>query len=422
MAIKKIKITNFKSFKELEVDLNKFNILIGANASGKSNFIHIFEFLRDITNHGLDNALSMQGDIEYFRNINIGSSKSFSLEVISDQEFRGVVREKIGEKRVIGMKTYETIYKFALGFYKQKAGFKIVKDKLRLKCKFVRLEKKKKGVEEEELGTGEISFTNVNGKIRYELNPPEGVLTEKEDLLSLSLIELIEERLSPKTLLLETPLFFVPLRVSTLFKDISIYNFDPKLPKKAVPISGKTELEEDGSNLAIVLKNIIEDKNKKRKFSNLIKDILSFVDDLGVEKFADKSLLVKLRETYFQEKFLPAFLISDGTMNITALIIALYFERKPLVIIEEPERNIHPYLISKVVDMMKDVSKEKQIILTTHNPEMVKHAGLENILFVSRDEEGFSKISKPSDNEEVKTFLENEIGIDELYVQNLLGL
>ncbi len=48
MAIKRIRVRNFKSFKDLEVELGKFNLLIGANASGKSNFIRIFEFLRDI--------------------------------------------------------------------------------------------------------------------------------------------------------------------------------------------------------------------------------------------------------------------------------------------------------------------------------------------------------------------------------------
>ena len=44
MTIKTIHVKNFKSFKELHVDLGKFNVLIGANASGKSNFIRVFEF------------------------------------------------------------------------------------------------------------------------------------------------------------------------------------------------------------------------------------------------------------------------------------------------------------------------------------------------------------------------------------------
>jgi hypothetical protein len=53
---------------------------------------------------------------------------------------------------------------------------------------------------------------------------------------------------------------------------------------------------------------------------------------------------------------------------------------------------------------------------------VVKHAGIEDILLISRDSEGFSVVSRPADKEEVRTFLENEIGIEELFVQNLLGI
>ena len=106
---------------------------------------------------------------------------------------------------------------------------------------------------------------------------------------------------------------------------------------------------------------------------------------------------------------------------MTALIVALYFEEKILVILEEPEKNIHPYLIGSVVEMMKDAAGKKQIFVTTHNPEIVKRVDIESILLISRNREGFSTISKPAEREEVKTFLENEIGIEDLYIQNLLG-
>jgi predicted ATPase len=418
MAIKKIKISNFKSFKDLEVELGKFNVLIGPNASGKSNFIEVFKFLRDIANHGLENAISIQGGIEYLRNINIGSSENLSLEVVLDREFGFAIRTK--EKGFIGIKTYETIYKFALKFIEQ--GFEVVEDKLTQKVNLVQLEEKEDGKieEKEKLGEGEIIYFVTNRRINVDLSIPEELGIKKDHIVPPFVRE---DKLKPKTLLIEHPLYILPLGIFHLFSNgFSIYDFDPKLPKKAIPITGKAELEEDGSNLAIVLKNILENEDKKRKFSNLVKDLLPFVDDLDVEKFADKSLLFKLREIYTKKQYLPSSLISDGTINITALIIALYFDKKPLTIIEEPERNIHPYLISKVIGMMKDVSQKKQIIVTTHNPEMVKHAGVENILLISRNKDGFSVISRPHEKEMVKTFLKNEIGIEELYVQNLLGL
>ena len=417
MRIKRVEVRNFKSFNDLKIDLGKFNVVIGANASGKSNFVSIFKFLRDITTSGLENAISLQGGVAYLRNMNMGASEDLAIKIISDKKFGMGQRTKMG---LVGLKIYEVIYEFKLSFHKRGSGFRIATDTLIQKVEFFKLEKVKKEIKEKEkLGKGEIVISRNNGKVKINFTTPEKVELKEEDIFPPFLRE---EKLPEHTLLLETPFFILPLLppLERIFSEISIFDLDPKLPKKATPITGKAELEEDGNNLSIVLKNIIEKRENKRKLFNLVKELLPFVENLDVEKFADKSLLFKLSESYFRNKYLPASLISDGTINITALIVALYFERKPLVIVEEPERNIHPYLISNVVEMMKDASQHKQILVTTHNPEFVKYAGLENILLVSRDNNGFSTISRPADKEEVKNFLKNDIGIEELYIQNLL--
>src|SRR3712207_8801663 len=56
------------------------------------------------------------------------------------------------------------------------------------------------------------------------------------------------------------------------------------------------------------------------------------------EQFADRFLLLKLRESYSKEA-LPASLLSDGTVYVVALIVALYFSRRSLIAIEEPEKD-----------------------------------------------------------------------------------
>ena len=417
MAIKRIRLTNFKSFRTLEVELGKFDVLIGANASGKSNFVQIFRFLRDIVNFGLTNAISMQGGVEYLRNINIGPSENFYINLVSDQKF-GWFGKRLEERLVILIDTFEVIWEFALKFEMKRPEFEIVRENVIQKCNFVITEEIKDGFKEKEkLGKGEIIHSRVNGKVETSLHKPPKVPIEINDIFPEFLKE---EKLSPSSVLLETR-FSPRVPLEETFGDISIYDFDPKLPKKGTPITGKAELEEDGSNLSIVIKNILENKEEKRKLFNFVKDLLPFIDKLGVEKFADKSLLFKLREIYSKKQDLPASLISDGTINIIALILALYFEEEPLTIIEEPGRNMHPYLIGRVIEMMKDASQKKQIIVTTHNPEIVKSAGLENLFLVGRDREGFSTISRPGEKEQVKIFLKNELGIEDLYLQNLLG-
>lgn len=419
MAIKKIQVKNFKSFKELKVDLGKFNVLIGANASGKSNFVEIFRFLRDIINFGLKNAISMQGGVEYLRNMKIRASDNFSANIVSDHK-AAWFGKPIVEKEFIILDIYETVCDFALKFRKKGSGFEIVRDDWTHKIDFVRYESIKKEFKaKEKIGEGELKYSRAEGKLTVNFHKqPEDVPIKQDDLIPPHMREL---KLEPGKLLIETPLLFRS-PVVELFDDVSIYDFDPKLPKKATPITGKAELEEDGSNLAIVLKNIIEQPDQERRFVNFVKELLPFIAKLDVARFADKSLLFTLREVYSERQHLPASLISDGTISIAALIIALYFEEKLLTIIEEPGKNIHPHLISKVIEMTKDASEKKQIIVTTHNPEIVRTAGLENILLVSRDKEGFSTISRPADKEEVKTFLKNKIGIEELYVQDLLGV
>ncbi|NOZ82273.1 MAG: AAA family ATPase [Euryarchaeota archaeon] len=401
-VIKKVEVSNFKSFDNVEINLDRFNVLIGANASGKSNFIDIFRFLRDIINYDLENAISMQGGIEYLRNVNIGSSKELSIKIVFEPKEHYMFLDK---------RVYETIYEFSIKFNKIR-GFKIKNDKLTHKCADIK--------NEEEM---DITFYLEKGKLKVDVYPDSANIKKDDILDAIYPTFLGEYKWDSNTLLLETPVFImIAPELEEWLSNISIYYIDPKLPKKATPITGKAYLEEDGSNLSIILKNIIENPKRKRQLFNLVNELLPFIEDLGVEKFADKSLLLKLREMYSKNHYLPASLVSDGTINIIALIIAMYFEEKPVTIIEEPERNIHPYLISKVVDMMKDVSRRKQIIITTHNPEIIKYAGLDSIILVSRNKDGFSTVCKPARRDDVITFLKNEIFIDELYVQNLLGV
>ena len=416
MPIRELAVTNFKSFRNLEICPDNFNIVIGSNASGKSNFIQIFKFIRDIAKYGLNNAISLQGGVEYMRNTLIGGKEDFSLRIVYTLEEKK--REVIGIQDTIPVffEPFEITYEFSLRFTDTGESFEISRDNLIIGGTFLRAEYDLP----EPVGTGAITLCNKDQSVSFGILPPPGFILSDSDMFP----HLLQKITVPKDRLLLN----IPIPVSGIpplewiFRGMKVFDFDPRLLKKAVPIMGKTELEKDGSNLAIVIKKILEDPEKKKAFSDLIRDMLPFVDEIAVEKFMDMSLFLKLKEIYSKNKYFPASVVSDGTINICALIIALYFEDRPVTIIEEPERNIHPYLISRLVEMLKDASRFKQIIVTTHNPEMVKHVSIEDILLISRDNEGFSRLTRPANKTEIRNFLENEIGIEDLFIQNLLGI
>jgi predicted ATPase len=417
MAITNIAISNFKSFKELDLDLRRFNVVIGANASGKSNLVEVFRFLKSIEDNDLDDAVSLHGGQKAILNRRIGVSGPLKMRVISDQPTKWAGWEGI-------VQIHEMRYEFALRAKHPQNGLDVEDEHFTLKLRT------EAGGKDIELG---ISVLASPGERRVCINPPD--LTERLrdmgiDLSQTPLAGADAHRQQLSSVMRATAANALLPRYAfhgfmgpfgSLFRRVGAYDIDPRAVKKPHEMAGRASLEESGENLALVLRNILADPEKRRKFHNLVRYMLPFVTEVGIEKYLGESVLLKLREAYYEGALL-ANLLSDGTVNVVALIVALFFEHKDVVIIEEPERNIHPHLISGLMELMKDAARNKQVIITTHSPEVVRHAGVENLLLMSRDKEGFSTVSRPAEKEQVKVFLENDLGLDEVFVQELWGM
>lgn len=444
MAISSLTVENFKSFGRLDVDLTSFNAVVGSNASGKSNFVQIFEFLRVIQAHGLEFAFALHGGTRVIRNFNLPNDALLHFRVETDDAPQfAVEREK---SSTIGFKMERPVYDFSIRFHKRGDGYRVVHDEISQKFSIDELE----AVEDEtdsltfrriptflawqagterqyrairQIGEGSLSYRRrSSNNMTFSVQLPTDALLDKEDLFPFTHIPRLPQR--PNALILESPL----IRVSTgwlfrAFDQVVIYDIDSKRSKLAIPITGATPLDKDGGNLAIVLRELLKKPAKKAQFLNLLSDLLPFLSNVVVEISTGGSLLTRLTESHTREAHdLYATWASDGTMSILALIVALYFDNRALAIFEESERNIHPHLIGKIIQMMKEASARKQIILTTHNPEMLRHIQLDEILLVSRASDGCSEISRPANSDVVKVFLDNELGIEDLFVDNLLAL
>lgn len=428
MSVNEVQLSNFKSFYKASTVLSRFNVVVGANASGKSNFIQFLKFIKDIRAFGMDDAVSMQGGCEFLFNANHPSDNVLYGKIVSEVKQGFTPRRERG----IGFEVLKNCYEISIEASSKRTQIRSVNDRLVNHCRFFRYKQLEKGVDEykelEPLGWGEISVGNVDGVISLDINAPEGVDVDavKDSAMETSVFRSIGGRrniqLGRKQSLLESSFPVWAIIGSELIETIhgtAIFDIDSKLMKKAQPVTGRHDLESDGSNLAPVIRRLSKNSTTKSQMQNIIRGLLPFVEGLTIKKLAD-NMIIGVKEKFKSSNMFPAFLLSDGTLNLTALCVVLFFENKPLKVIEEPERNIHPHLILKIMTLMREASEESQIITTTHNPEIVKHAGIDELILVSRNRIGDSVLSRPGEKEDIRHFLSNELGIEELYIQNIL--
>ena len=456
MPITKLTIENFKSFDRVEVELRDFNVVVGPNAAGKSNLIEAVAFLKDIAEHGLEDAVAIHGGIKVLRNFAADGDRILRFGVEHDEsenadgqiaamdetfaidEIKHRILRHSGDK-IVGVKKGRVAYDFSIRPNKRGDGFSVARDELSQRITLFEMtqvaeEEGKWFVpipspqdfsfyrEVETLGEGALILNQRNGRLQARFAPS---LNKNIRLADISrVLSYTPSGLPSLSLIMESPyLRMVDYHFWDALKNARIYDFDPKKPKRAVPIAGVKKLDGDGGNLAIVLQEILRRAKDRRRFVNLVSDLLPFVDSVGVDTLAYNSLLAKLTERRSSGKRdLSVAWASDGTISVLAMVAALFFEKGKMAVFEEPERNMHPQLIGRLVQMMKEASENKQIILTTHNPEMLRHSDLEDILLVQRDDDGNSAITRPADSATLKIFLENELGIEDLFVQNLLAI
>lgn len=257
---------------------------------------------------------------------------------------------------------------------------------------------------------------DINNELNYELNI--------EDIFPKSILNVYQKKLEEGKIfsIFETPIGELPFNWRSIFTNNDFYDIEPKKSKEIVRINGKDTLKEDGENLALIINEILADKEKKRMFSNLVEAFVPSIEEINIEKYVNTNyIFFKVKESFSNEEF-PSWHVSDGTNNIIAIITALCFIDNDIIFIEEIDKNIHPKLISTLMYLLNDVSQSKQLFITTHNGEILRYAEINDIYLISRNKEGYSIITKPEDSEELKEFLSDEVGINELFTNDLLDL
>ena len=186
-------------------------------------------------------------------------------------------------------------------------------------------------------GEGNVAISRRKDKVKLTVDADIEWLFFDRDFLFLTPLMEIEIGMS----VFEKPILGgLAKELASSINGVSIYDLAPRLPKIGTPRAGKADLESDGSNLAIVVKDILRDKEKSRMFHNLVGYLLPHVKGVSVEEFGFNSIMMNFRESYAPDRDIPATFISDGTIGMTAALVAFAFEGNDMTILEEPDRNM----------------------------------------------------------------------------------
>ena len=213
--------------------------------------------------------------------------------------------------------------------------------------------------------------------------------------------------------------------IVNLLRGCAVYQFhdtsDTSDFKKRWDVEDNDYLRSYGSNLGAVLHRLErEDIKRFELICQHIGRVLPVFDRFQIEESYGKVLLRwKAKGT---DKTFGAHLTSDGSLRFFALVTLLNLPPEMLpgvILLDEPELGLHPAAITLVGGMIKAIAEERQVIVATQSPLLVDAFGLDEI-FVLDLQEGRTEFRK-LDPDEYRVWLDDSFTPGELWQKNLLG-
>lgn len=127
-------------------------------------------------------------------------------------------------------------------------------------------------------------------------------------------------------------------------------------------------LRADAANLGLVLNRLNQDAESKERLIYGLQQLYDGIADLRVN-IAEGKVMLDVKESDFR---IPASHLSDGTLRYLCLLAILNDpDPPPLICLEEPELGLHPDILPTVGELLIDASTRCQLIVTTHSDVLV---------------------------------------------------
>lgn len=379
--IKHIKALNILSFGPdgLDLELRPLNVLIGANGSGKSNFLELIDLMRNMPND-VANVLRKNGGTSEWRWKGASRLATSDISIVHGMPFGDDLSHEI-----------------ALLFEKDQFTFN--KEKI-------------EWLDEKDVNISKSIFYENSGKV-YRLRRSSEMLEIQNVDKSSSILHQIKDPVNYGELDL----------LSDFYADIRIYRDwifgRSTIFRKPQPADFRNDrLELDFSNIGLFLNKLRRDPKTKRNLIKHIQYLYEGISDFEVNIVEGGYVQILFTEGDFS---IPASRLSDGTLRYLCLLAILLDPNPPaLICLEEPELGLHPDILPHLTDLLVEASERTQLIVTTHSDVIVDAlTDYPEAILVCEKHAGQTSVRR-LDTENIKLWLE-DYRLGELWSRGQIG-
>lgn len=347
--ITRVVLRNYKSIAGCDVAPAQVSFLVGANGSGKSNFLDALRFVADSLRSSLDHALRERGGINDIRRRSSGHPNHFAIRL----DFR--LPEAVGR------------YAFEIGA-KPRGAYAVRREDCQIESTVGA-----GGVQRYRVGDGVVSSST--------LGAAPAASSDRLYLVNVSGLPA-----------------FRP--VYDALSSMGFYNLSPdEIRDLQSPDPGHL-LARDGHNLASVLALIASEAPAlKGRIEEYLSRVVPGISGVDTRTVGPKETL-EFRQVVSGAKDPWRFLasnMSDGTLRALAVLVALFQSSanggSRLIGLEEPEIALHPGAAGILTDALRDAGEHVQVLLTSHSPDLLDNEEIPgDSIFAVVAEEGSTRI------------------------------
>lgn len=333
--IERLTLTDFLSFGPgaHTVDLRPLNVLIGPNASGKSNLVEAFAVLRAVPKD-LPLPIRQGGGVEEWLWRGDASQRATraAIEV--------VFAEKVIAKQAV---------RYRVAFESEAGSFVVADERI-----------------ENRSGSPKPFFYFGYEHGRPMLNNASGTKRALERAAIDRTQSILSQRRDPES-------YPEVAATGDRLKEILIYRSWSFGPQSAIRAACRADVQtdrvlEDFSNLPARLAVLKRSPATKKRLLESLSEVAPGFSDVEIIPEGGQ-LRLYLTEG---ERNVPAHRLSDGTLRFLSLL-AILIDPGPasLVLIEEPELGLHPDVLPALRDLLVEASGRVQLVVTTHSTQLV---------------------------------------------------